>query len=176
MYCPNCKQEYDGKFCPECGTKLIEKPTNAGGINFNLGDANPISGGVHISNVVHERQRPTQKRKSRLNLAAVLSAHKEQEEDILQLHQRWDDKLSPDIVELFGKNADLFEDEYDPDRLERKILRYIQIYKEDMDLYDFDEWNDRLEQLAKDGLSGSQMTIIHNIAKEVDRYLTKDTV
>ena len=121
-------------------------------------------------------EEPAKKRKSRLNLAAVLSAHKEQEEDILQLHQRWDDKLSPDIVELFGKNADLFEDEYDPDRLERKILRYIQIYKEDMDLYDFDEWNDRLEQLAKDGLSGSQMTIIHNIAKEVDRYLTKDTV
>lgn len=25
MYCPNCKQEFDGKFCPECGTKLIEK-------------------------------------------------------------------------------------------------------------------------------------------------------
>ena len=25
MYCPNCKQEFDGKFCPECGAKLIEK-------------------------------------------------------------------------------------------------------------------------------------------------------
>lgn len=25
MYCPNCKQEFPGKFCPECGTKLIEK-------------------------------------------------------------------------------------------------------------------------------------------------------
>ena len=27
MYCPNCKQESEGKFCPECGTKLIEKTT-----------------------------------------------------------------------------------------------------------------------------------------------------
>ena len=49
MYCPNCKQEYDGKFCPECGTKLIEKPTGEGGVSLNLGDANAISGGLHVS-------------------------------------------------------------------------------------------------------------------------------
>ena len=50
MFCPNCKQEYDGRFCPECGTKLIEKPAAlSGGINVNLGDANAISGGVNIN-------------------------------------------------------------------------------------------------------------------------------
>lgn len=43
MCCPNCKQEYDGKFCPECGTKLIEKPATSG-VSLNLGDANAISG------------------------------------------------------------------------------------------------------------------------------------
>lgn len=48
MYCPNCKQEYDGKFCPECGMKLIEKPATSG-VNLNLGDANAISGGLHVS-------------------------------------------------------------------------------------------------------------------------------
>ncbi len=48
MYCPNCKQEFDGKFCPECGTKLIEKPATSG-VNLNLGDANAISGGLHVS-------------------------------------------------------------------------------------------------------------------------------
>ena len=48
MYCPNCKQEYDGKFCPECGTKLIEKPATSG-VSLNLGDANAISGGLHVS-------------------------------------------------------------------------------------------------------------------------------
>ncbi len=37
MYCPNCKQEYDGKFCPECGMKLFEKPA-ASGVSLNLGD------------------------------------------------------------------------------------------------------------------------------------------
>lgn len=48
MYCPNCKQEYEGKFCPECGTKLIEKPAMSG-VSLNLGDANAISGGLHVA-------------------------------------------------------------------------------------------------------------------------------
>lgn len=48
MYCPNCKQSFEGKFCPECGTKLIEEP-QISGINVNFGDANAISGGVHIN-------------------------------------------------------------------------------------------------------------------------------
>jgi len=93
-------------------------------------------------------------------------------ENLHPFHQRWDDKISPFIVELFVKNAHFFDDDYDPDRVERKILRYIQMYREDIDLYDFNVWYDDLEQLAKDDLSASQMTIVHNIAKEVDKYLT----
>ena len=59
MYCPDCKKEYDGKFCPECGTKLIEKPV-ASGVALNLsGDANAISGGIHLtdSHNVHNEDR-----------------------------------------------------------------------------------------------------------------------
>ena len=48
MYCPNCKQEFDGKFCPECGTKLIERPADSG-VNLNFGDATAVSGGLHVS-------------------------------------------------------------------------------------------------------------------------------
>lgn len=47
MYCTNCNKEYEGKFCPECGTKLIEKPAT-GGFNISLGDANAISGGINL--------------------------------------------------------------------------------------------------------------------------------
>lgn len=47
MYCPNCKKEYEGKFCPECGTQLIEKPLPSA--NLNLGDANAISGDINVS-------------------------------------------------------------------------------------------------------------------------------
>jgi len=49
MYCPNCKKEYDGRFCPECGTQLIESPDCRGNFNLNLGDANAISGGIHLA-------------------------------------------------------------------------------------------------------------------------------
>ena len=59
MYCPNCNQEYDGRFCPECGTKLIEKPV-ASGVALNLsGDANAINGGIHMadSHNVHNEDR-----------------------------------------------------------------------------------------------------------------------
>lgn len=36
-------------------------------------------------------------------------------ENLHPFHQRWDDKISPYIVELFVKNAHLFDDDYDPD-------------------------------------------------------------
>ena len=47
MYCPNCKQGYDGKFCPECGTKLKDKPIDSG-VGVNFGDATAISGGLLV--------------------------------------------------------------------------------------------------------------------------------
>ena len=49
MYCPECKQEHNGKFCPECGTPLIEKPVMEGIPHINLGDANAISGGLNVN-------------------------------------------------------------------------------------------------------------------------------
>ena len=47
MYCNNCKQSFDGNYCPECGAKLIEEPKD-NGMNIALGDANAISGGVNV--------------------------------------------------------------------------------------------------------------------------------
>ena len=44
MYCPNCKEYHEGKFCPECGTKLIEEPASSpNGSGIINGDANAVS-------------------------------------------------------------------------------------------------------------------------------------
>lgn len=52
MICPQCNKHYeDGKFCPDCGVPLVEDAPQqqASGMSVNLGDANAISGGLHVS-------------------------------------------------------------------------------------------------------------------------------
>ena len=48
MYCPNCKQEFPGKFCPECGTKLVEVPKQ-NDFGVNISDDAAIMGGVNVT-------------------------------------------------------------------------------------------------------------------------------
>ena len=55
MYCPNCKTRKEGRFCPDCGTQLIEEieQSQLNAVNLSLGDANAISGGVHVTNTTN---------------------------------------------------------------------------------------------------------------------------
>ena len=49
---PKCKCHFEsGKFCPDCGISLLEETPqqNTSGFSLNLGDANAISGGLHVS-------------------------------------------------------------------------------------------------------------------------------
>ena len=58
MFCPDCNQHYDsGKFCPECGTTLVDDAPASSGAAFGVGDYAAIEGGIHLSdshNVHHE--------------------------------------------------------------------------------------------------------------------------
>ena len=50
MFCPNCNQHYDsGKFCPECGTTLVDDAPASSGAAFGVGDYAAIEGGIHMS-------------------------------------------------------------------------------------------------------------------------------
>ena len=48
MYCPNCKKEFSSKFCPECGTKLVELPAEKD-ISLCISDDAAIVGGVSVT-------------------------------------------------------------------------------------------------------------------------------
>lgn len=58
-YCPKCNIERDGGFCPDCGTRLIEKPVANDIPGINLGDGNAISGGLNVnaSKSIHNEDR-----------------------------------------------------------------------------------------------------------------------
>ena len=54
MFCPKCKCHFEsGKFCPNCGIPLLEETPqqNTSGFSLNLGDANAISGGLHLADL-----------------------------------------------------------------------------------------------------------------------------
>ena len=107
MYCPKCNQDHDGKFCPECGTPLIEKPASQGGFNLNLGDANAISGGVNLSdshNVTNVDN--SQDYSTNIHVEATKSAEQlaqENEERFIQVAQQ---RLSDGIFDAV-KQAEL---------------------------------------------------------------------
>ena len=48
MYCPNCKIEMPGKFCIQCGARLVEK-LEGDNIELNIGGNAAVVGGVNIS-------------------------------------------------------------------------------------------------------------------------------
>ena len=49
--CPKCNKEWPDDFmaCPLDGTALISKPQQPSGFSLNLGDANAVSGGIHMN-------------------------------------------------------------------------------------------------------------------------------
>ena len=140
MYCPNCKQEYEGKFCPECGTKLIESPDSTGVI-INLGDANAISGGVHVSNIqntyIQEREKSEkeieeEKRIQFMNLCdRLLDDGILEEHELIQLENErcrlgLDKKTTDSLLESARKSAITFKKELAPkDSITMKIVNQV---------------------------------------------------
>ena len=83
------------------------------------------------------------------------------------MHKEWDEKLGEDgpaFIDILYENRDLFQN---PREVEHKILKWCSkmIATDDKDLFDIEDYLDRLEGLAKDDLNRSQEDKLKKLAE-----------
>ena len=88
------------------------------------------------------------------------------------LHKKWDDKLSPELIDKIQENKELFDN---PREVEHKLLDYIYslVGDDDLDVFDVDDYLDRLEGIAKDDLSRSEEAEMKKLAEYIYNFLNK---
>ncbi len=84
MYCPNCKEEFPGKFCPECGTKLVDTPKQ-NDFGVNISDDAAIMGGVNVTR--NESHNSTSYDQRVINNSSVTNNIVERAKSNAELHQ-----------------------------------------------------------------------------------------
>ena len=87
------------------------------------------------------------------------------------LHEKWDEKLSKKFVDEFANNADLFDN---PREVEHKIFKFIYNLKNNgkFDEFDSEDYQDRLEAIAKDELERDEKAAIAKLAEFVYEYMS----
>ena len=83
------------------------------------------------------------------------------------MHKEWDSKLGedgPEYINLLYENRDLFQN---PREVEHKILKWCSkmVDTDDKDLFDVDDYLDRLEGLAKEDLNRTQEDKLKKLAE-----------
>ena len=83
------------------------------------------------------------------------------------MHKEWDEKLGEDgpaFIDILYENRDLFQN---PREVEHKILKWCSkmIATDDKDLFDIEDYLDRLEGLAKDDLNRTQEDKLKKLAE-----------
>ena len=83
------------------------------------------------------------------------------------MHKEWDGKLGEDgpaYIDLLQENRDLFQN---PREVEHKILKWCSkmIVTDDKDLFDIDDYYDRLEGLTKEDLTRDQKDKLKKLAE-----------
>lgn len=86
------------------------------------------------------------------------------------LHKQWDDKLSESLVDMFEKNAEIFEN---PREIDHKIFKFIYKLKEagDYDYFDVEDYKDRLDGLVKEDLTRKQEDAVNSLAEALYNYM-----
>ena len=86
------------------------------------------------------------------------------------LHNKWDDKVGADIINTLDKYRELFDN---PRELEDKVVKWMYKLKgdEDLDIWDVDDYADRLERTCKEELSRTEETDLKKLAEEMYNYM-----
>ena len=87
------------------------------------------------------------------------------------MHKKWDDKVTPELIDKFAKCADIFDN---PREVEHKILKFIYNIKQksdERDWFDADDYKNQLEGLAKKDLTKQQREEVAELAEAMYNFI-----
>ena len=162
MYCPTCKEYFDGKFCPECGTKLTEAPqTPELGVNFGSGFA--VDGNINVT-----RTNTTNTYDQRvINTSNVTNIQERQKSDIELLQERKN--------RYFNACKRAYEDNV----LDQDELIQLENYRVELGLSrdDADKLLDKARELVNRNATKSELTGIAKIKlKQLSEALKRNEI
>ena len=162
MYCPTCKEHFDGKFCPECGTKLTEAPqTPELGVNFGNGFA--VDGNINVT-----RTNTTNTYDQRVtNTSNVTNIQERQKSDIELLQERKN--------RYFNACKRAYEDNV----LDQDELIQLENYRVELGLSrdDADKLLDKARELVNRNATKSELTGIAKIKlKQLSEALKRNEI
>ena len=162
MYCPTCKEHFDGKFCPECGTKLTEAPqTPDFGVNFGSGFA--VDGNINVT-----RTNTTNTYDQRvINTSNVTNIQERQKSDIELLQERKNRYFTA------CKHA------YEDNVLDQDELIQLENYRVELGLSrdDADKLLDKARDLVNSNATKSELTGIAKIKlKQLSEALKRNEI
>jgi hypothetical protein len=162
MYCPTCKEHFDGKFCPECGTKLTEAPqTPELGVNFGSGFA--VDGNINVT-----RTNTTNTYDQRvINTSNVTNIQERQKSDIELLQERKNRYFTA------CKRA------YEDNVLDQDELIQLENYRVELGLSrdDADKLLDKARELVNRNATKSELTGIAKIKlKQLSEALKRNEI
>lgn len=87
------------------------------------------------------------------------------------MHKKWDDKVTPELIDKFAKCADIFDN---PREVEHKILKFIYNIKQksdERDWFDADYYKDRIEGIVKKDLTKHQKEEVDKLAEAMYNFI-----
>lgn len=86
------------------------------------------------------------------------------------LHKKWDDKLTPELIDKFAECSDMF---VNPREVDLKIFRFIYKMKQDpqRDWFDADDYKDELNGLTKKDLTKHQREEVDTLAEVMYNFI-----